>query len=65
MGKKLFKIWVAVAFAWAIFVVGLMQFIGLWGSADFSDNSRLFIILWGIPSLVVLVVGAVFRWAFT
>ena len=65
MGTKLFKIWVALALTWAIFVVGLMQFIGLWGGAVFSDNARLFIILWGIPSLVVLTIGAVFRWAFT
>ncbi len=63
--RKSFKLWVALAFMWAIVIAVWIQFLSAdeWIRAQ-PETPSLFMTLWGVPVLVVLAIGAVFRWAF-
>ena len=62
--RKSFKLWVALAFTYAIVIAGLIQFLSAdeWIRAQ-PQTPSLFMTLWGVPVLGLLAIGAVFRWA--
>ena len=63
--RKSFKLWVAFAFTCVIVIAVLILFFSAdeWIRAQ-PESPSLFMTLWGVPVLVMLAIGAVFRWAF-
>ena len=64
--RKSLKLWVAFAFTCVIVIAVLIlsfQRRQEWIRAQ-PESPSLFMTLWGVPVLVMLAIGAVFRWAF-
>jgi hypothetical protein len=62
--SRLLKLWIATSFTWALFVVTMIAVANIARSLfTTSESIGLFAIYWGGPSLLVLVIGSVFRWA--
>jgi hypothetical protein len=60
--SRAFKLLVAASFTWAIFVLGVVQFAKAPNGWTW-EYVELLLIIWAIPSVIVLAIGAVFRWA--